>query len=420
MILRTSTSFPTDIRVEKEARALCGAGFDVAILCQRVSPDEASRETLDYGLAIHRADIPPRGALARIASSYRWALTGTLFHRGWVGPIRRFIDDFRPDVLHCHDLSVLPTVLAVADERGLPVVGDAHENYPELRAVYEATTRPLRRLRLRLIGNTAKWRRLEGAAFGRCRRVIAVGPESARPFTEHHGIPESRIVLVRNTEDETTFDVHDADPAIVERYAGAWVASYVGHVAPLRGIDVAIRAAPLAAARIPGFRLVVVGVRGKYGRGLARVAEQAGASACVELVDYVPFDRVPSYMAASRVCLAPFGDYAFTQLALPHKLFQYMMAGKPVAVSDCAPLKRVVEDADAGLVFRAGDPEDLARCLIAMHDAGDGQLARWGANGRRAALGPYAWRHDARRLVELYRDLAAELGLGAPAARAAT
>ena len=236
MILRISTSFPTDIRVEKEARALCGAGFEVDVLCQRVSAGEASRETLGYGLAIHRSDIQKDGPLRRALDSYRWALTGRLFVGSWVGPIRQFIDEFRPDVLHCHDLGMLPTVLAVADERGLAVVGDAHEHYPELRAVYEATTRPLRRLRLKLIGNTAKWRRLEGEAFGRCRRVIVVGPESARPFIEHHGIHEGRIVVVRNTEDETTFRVGEPDPAIVERHAGAWAATYVGHVSPLRGI----------------------------------------------------------------------------------------------------------------------------------------------------------------------------------------
>ena len=77
---------------------------------------------------------------------------------------------------------------------------------------------------------------------------------------------------------------------------------------------------------------------------------------------------------------------------------------KPVIVSSCKPLKRIVEETQAGLVFKANDPSDLARCLECLYKNGDG-IEKFGENGRRAALGPYSWKNDSARLLKLYYNL---------------
>ena len=133
------------------------------------------------------------------------------------------------------------------------------------------------------------------------------------------------------------------------------------------------------------------------------------AEDCVELIEWVPFDKVNSYIAASRACLVPFESLRHTQASAPHKLFQYMLMEKPVVVSSCASLERIINETGAGLVFRAGDPADLARCLIQLFEDKDGLAERLARNGRKAALsGPYSWKTDARRLVEAYRSLEQE------------
>ncbi|MDD5681616.1 MAG: hypothetical protein PHI59_10315, partial [Candidatus Omnitrophica bacterium] len=64
MILDIDKQFPPDIRVEKEARALIRAGFDVSILVRRIQPAHPAREKLDYGLDVIRADIQRQKASA--------------------------------------------------------------------------------------------------------------------------------------------------------------------------------------------------------------------------------------------------------------------------------------------------------------------------------------------------------------------
>jgi glycosyltransferase involved in cell wall biosynthesis len=46
----------------------------------------------------------------------------------------------------------------------------------------------------------------------------------------------------------------------------------------------------------------------------------------------------------------------------------------------------------------------LAQSLISLHR--DPELRKHlGRNGQQAATGRYSWRHDAERLIELYRNL---------------
>lgn len=409
MILDRSGGFPPDLRVEKESRALCAAGFDVALLCARATPDQQRDEVCHYGLKLRRVDVPRLSRLSRLAQGLRWAFTGSPVRAEWRKPIEDFLGQFRPDVLHCHDLPIVPAALAVTERSHLPVIADLHENWVSLRADRVATSPPLRKLRLKMIREVRKWERVECDTLRRCQRILIVSPESSDRLTRVYGIPQDRIVLVSNTEDEARFCGGGLDPDILERYRGFWTVSYIGDLAPNRGIATAIRAVAAVARQVPAFKLLLVGVRDKCGRRLACLARSLGVASHVEFVGWVPAEKVASYIAASAACLVPHLPSEYMRAALPHKLFQYMLMGKPVVVSDCASLERVVGESGAGPAFRGGDASDLARCLIELWHQGEEALARYGENGRRAALGPYAWRHDAQRLVEMYRQLEAAL-----------
>lgn len=408
MILDTPRGFPPDIRVEKEARALCAAGFDVALLCARGGAGQPATEACDCGLTVDRVSLPPPTLRSRARDKIRFLASCVPVHEEWVGPLRAFVRSRRPHVLHCHDLTIVPSALRVAGESGLPVVADLHENMPAAQAAYVAGASRRKRVEFALTLGYRRWRWGEKRALRQCDRILVVCPEASTRLVRDYGIAEDAITVVSNTEDDTTFPARQAPGDILARYRNAWVASYIGGIGPHRGIDTAIRAAAIAGRRIPGFRLVIVGVRGAARERLARMACDADAAEHIELVDWVPPHQVPDYIAASCACLVPHNGLEHTQTTVPHKLFQYMLMGKPVVVSNCAPLERIVEETEAGLVFRAGCAGELADRLVALHRNEGGCAERYGANGRRAALGPYAWRHDARRLVDLYHDLMSE------------
>lgn len=401
MVLRHP--FPPDVRVKKEARALAAAGHKVHLLAYSRSNEPAEEDA--EGLIVRRVPHERKGLSlpAFLGNGLRFSFT--FYDPYWAGQITRYVCDFSLDTLHVHDLHLVGTAVAVGRRLGVPVVADLHENMPAALQVGRLSVSPLKRLPLAIFRNEHLWRRYERRILPHCARVIVVVPEAAERL-HRYGISPDRIVVVSNTEDETTFHLRQPDPEIMARYYGKWAAAYVGGIGWHRGVDTAIRAVPLAAAEIPNLRLVIVGVRGEGERRfLDRLVRRAQAGPYVEVIGWQPFDKVNSFLAASAVCLVPHNDCEHTQTTVPHKLFQAMLASKPVVVSDVRPLRRIVEETRAGLVFEAGNPASLAQALVRLYR--EPELAeQLGRNGAQAASGPYAWRHDARRLVEMYRGLA--------------
>ena len=86
--------------------------------------------------------------------------------------------------------------------------------------------------------------------------------------------------------------------------------------------------------------------------------------------------------------------------ALPHKLFQYMLMGKPVVASACVEMSRVIEESGCGLLFPPGDSDALAEALIRLTDAEI--RAELGEHGRQAVHDRYDWSRSAVKLLEMY------------------
>jgi glycosyltransferase involved in cell wall biosynthesis len=74
-----------------------------------------------------------------------------------------------------------------------------------------------------------------------------------------------------------------------------------------------------------------------------------------------------------------------------------MAFSKPVIASDCAPLKRVIEQEGCGEIFRSGDVNDLLGAIRRM--ARDASLRERGKNGRAAVEREYNWNVDKERLL---------------------
>lgn len=400
MIYGEYREFPPDIRVEKEVKVLAKAGHRVTILARQVPLNSPLEEELIPGhVFVRRMPLPGMSLPVKIWSAF------SLIESAWFPHLERFIQNDRPDILHVHDFTMVPTVIRVAKIYNIPVVADLHENMPAALVAYRSKNPPLEKFIKAILLNYRLWRWHEARNLIKCARVILVVPEAAERL-KYYGIQEDKIVVVSNTEDETTFgfDPEETDPEIIDKYKGSWMISYVGGIGAHRGLDTVLKAIPYACSQIPGLKLTIVGARGKYLDIIIKEVNKLGIGDSVEIIGWQPFKKVNSYILASKVCLVPHNDFEHTQTTVPHKLFQYMICARPVLVSNCRPLKRIVEEAQSGCVFKANDSQDLSKQLVYMYNHPE-ELVQMGLNGQRAALGKYAWRHDAQRLIEMYDEL---------------
>lgn len=80
-----------------------------------------------------------------------------------------------------------------------------------------------------------------------------------------------------------------------------------------------------------------------------------------------------------------------------------MLLKKPVVVSSCKPLKRVVEETGGGLVFQAGDASSLAETVVQLQDT---QLRHnLGEAGYRAVKEKYNWSETSKILTGVYEQI---------------
>ncbi len=394
MVLANS-DFPPDIRVEKEARSLIPAGHRIFLLCLRTG--ERPARSIWNGIEIRR--IAPLPFLGRKLNSLAYLLS--MRDLQWKRAIRNLIERRGIDVVHVHDLPKVGTALRAARAKDVPVIADLHENYPALVRIRFARGRMRFAERFLWPG---RWERAERRWGKRCAHILAVVNE-AKERLVGKGIPPEKITVVENTVDVDRFLSIPIDERLAEPFRDNFVICYTGGFSPHRGLDTAVKAMPRILREIPGAKLLLVG-DGEMMPDLQFLAKRLGLDESVMFAGWQAFEKFPSYMAASDVCIVPHISTGQTEAAAPHKLYQYMLMGKPVVVSSCRPLRRVVEATRCGLVFEAGDAESLAKCIVMLGNPET--RSRLGQAGRKAAREKYNWQQASRKLLEVYEILSEE------------
>ncbi|MEW6667483.1 MAG: glycosyltransferase family 4 protein [Thermodesulfobacteriota bacterium] len=384
---------PPDIRVEKESRSLLRAGHEIDMLSLKItSPENHARVE---GVQVFRVPIP----MLRIRD---WDEAGVeeLFHSPespWVAAIEGFIDRQKPEVLHVHDLPLVWSSEYAARRKGIPIIFDMHEIYP-----------PLVRFMRPGDHDSGGWKASEWVngyereCLAQADRIIVVVEESRQRLLRM-GIPKDRIAVVMNTEDlERMRAVAPPDRPVSDLH-GKFLLTYVGTFGEIRGLELLVDALPALLPRVPNLHLLLVG--GEYNQpALEAMADERGVREHVTITGWVEFREIPYYIAISDVCAVPHIRNEFTDATIPHKLFQYMCMGKPVVVSDAAPLARIVCECRCGTVFPSGRTGAVAEAVLEL-SLDPHRRERMGENGRRAAVEKYNWGTDQRNLLCLYEGL---------------
>jgi len=377
--------FPPDIRIEKEAGSLHKGGHSIILLCKGsgVRPRE---ETVD---GIHVCRIQPDLPLLR-----KLAGVPIFPNPFWLWYIWRLIRRFQIDVIHAHDLPMIP--FALPFKKWCNVVFDMHEHYPaSIRVWYQNHPNLLKRW-------LGKLRFADALERFSCRRsdFILVVTEEQKERLVRLGIPSGKIAIVSNREKLDLVRSVPADVELERTYGSKRVILFAGNFAGGRGLDIPIRALKKIRARYPDVLLLMIG-EGREEAALRRLAEELGVLESVEFVPWQPFEKVPAYIRIASICINPQPASECIDHTLSHKVFQYMALRKPVVVSDSRPIKRIVERYHAGEIYRSGDPEDFARACLQIFQNPDGYYDRNGEQMDREI----SWERDEEALLRVYQRM---------------
>lgn len=292
-------------------------------------------------------------------------------------------------VYHASDLYVLPALVAAKRRHGGRVVLDARELYPHVDAT---AGKPWA---------TWAWAALERRFLPHADAVLTVNRSIADRMAETYGIAPP--VVVHNVPERRGVPRTDALRERLGIPGDQRIVLYQGLVRAARGLERLVD----AMRDVPDAALLVIG-DGPAKAALQRQAsEQLGGRAHF-LPHTHPDDLLRLTASADLGVHVPEPVTESIRLALPNKLFEYLMAGLPVVVADIPEMRRVVEDFDVGLVV---DPYDRDGLVAAIRRALDDteRRERWRANAP-AVFETFDPEKDRAAFERVYRDL-----LGLPA-----
>jgi glycosyltransferase involved in cell wall biosynthesis len=310
----------------------------------------------------------------------------------------KLVERLRPAVLHAHSKYTNARVaLALGARFGLPVVY-------EIRGFLEETWRSRGGDERSDAYQLA--RHLETWCMSSADAVVTLA-ENMKAEIVARGIAPDDVLVVPNAVDDAFLDV-PPDPAALRRSLGVApedvVVGVISTLNDYEGVDTLIDAVALLRRRWAAVRLLVVG-DGPALNDLRERVQQRDLRDAAIFTGRVPFAQIRTFHAAIDVFCVPRADTPVTRLVTPLKPLEAMATGRPVVVSDLAPLREIVETEHTGTTAAPGDPESLAHALQPLlYDPTDRK--RMGGAARQWVAEHRTWAIAARR----YRDLYARLG----------
>ena len=230
------------------------------------------------------------------------------------------------------------------------------------------------------------------------RRVIAVSQAVGESLRRNGDIDSSKITVIHNGIDVNRFEGSNnaAD--------GPVLVGTVGHLAPIKGHDIFVRAAAIVSARHPKVRFVVIGEdkspQMSHRRSLENLVAELGLSTFVSIPGWrndIPAALASLSLFVSAARSEPFG------LAI----VEAMAAGLPVVAAASEGALEIIEDGVSGKVVPTDDHEALAEAINHLLED-PVERSRLGRNALLVARERYSVERMARDTERVYRDVLAD------------
>jgi phosphatidylinositol alpha-mannosyltransferase len=337
------------------AEHLIEEGHYVSVLTP-ISDDSVKHE--DYVVNAGKPiSIPVNGSVARvlfgpIASSRakQWIASG----------------DF--DLLHLHEPAIPSLSLLACSAAEGPLVGTFHVSTPKKKAIYA-------------IGPILE------PIVEKLNARIAVS-ELARSTLKDHF--DTDAVVIPNGIDGQKY----ANAKVNSEYSNGHTVGFIGRIEePRKGLKVLIDSLSIVARFIPDVQFLVAGP-GDSNEFTKKLNPQLKSR--IKFLGLLSNEEKERFLKSIQIYVAPnTGSESFGII-----LTEALSAGTAVVASDIPAFKAVLENGEAGELFKNEDSADLAKVLVALL-RDDDKRKRLGENGRLSAQ-KYDWQVVAEQIENVY------------------
>jgi D-inositol-3-phosphate glycosyltransferase len=379
-----------NVYVVETARQLARRNVEVEIFTRAVCPDSPPTVELAPGVLVRNVVAGPfeeldKNSLPSQICPFTFGVLRT----------EASFDPGRYDLVHAHYWLSGQVAAAAAERWGVPLIQSMHTlgKVKNLALADGDCAEPAARIRG------------EDEVVAAADRLVANTAEEARQLIELYGADPRRVKTVNPGVDLSVF--RPGSMAAARRKLGlpldAIVLVFAGRIQPLKGPDIALRAAASLLRSLPELaaRLVVVFVGGPSGSEVGAPGRLDGLAASLGIAGHVrqeppcPQAELADWYRAATAVLVPSHSESFGLVAL-----EAQACGTPVVAAAVGGLRTAVRDGISGVLVDGHDPADYA-LVLAKLVAAPGRLAALSLGAVEHASG-FGWPVTADRLISVY------------------
>jgi len=373
------------------AKNLVRKGNEVHVVARRLAPGDLKEETID-GMKIHRYY---RGVLFSSKRSSFVDSNATGSYRGSTpGIIWKSYELYLKTAFPAY---IAVQVANLIKEHSIDLVFERETSFGAGAMASILTGRPYV---LEVIGN-----RVTGLQLRTSRRIVLYSHSFLEDIVE-----KSKITQVTAAVDTDLFRPDPEAGAGVRMaysFGSAPVVGYVGTFQEWHGMNELIEAAKVVVREKPEAKFLMVG---PYYRTTMEKCRDAGLGSTFIFTGPVPYDRVPAFMNACDVLVAPYNPSRIQSseqvrsrgLGSPLKVFEYMAVGKPTITTNVEPISDPIEDGVTGVLVEQGNSADLGTKILTLLDDRTAAEAMGGA-GRASVVANYSWSLVTNELMRVFQ-----------------
>jgi glycosyltransferase involved in cell wall biosynthesis len=383
LIIVENGSYPSDPRVRNEAQTLHKSGYEVTVLCPRVSGSVQAHEVID-GIWVYRhPQFKHGGSRIGYLWEYGYSLFWEFLYTCWIYLRHGFqvIQGCNPpdDIF----LVALPFKLL-----GVKYIFDHHDASPELYVskydkrgfLYEV-----------LVG-------LERWSYRFSDVVIATNASYKDLAITRGALDSSNVFIVRNGPGED-FKAVSPNPAL--KYGKPYLVGYVGNMDIQDGLDILVD----VAARVKNLgrndvHFTCVG-GGPQLAALRQMVQDRNLAEMVSFTGWIPDRELLEILSTADVCVNPDKPCQMNDISTMIKIMEYMALGKPIVQFDSKEGRFSAQE--ASLYCSTGNQvNDFADKILWLLDKPE-ERRKMAEFGRTRVEKELAWKHSVTNLLAAYQ-----------------
>jgi len=355
------------------ANTLAKLGHDVTIITPNLEWNgEKYDPELNSKITIHRIDVPSKSNLKIAARrSYKKIQTEAIK----IGKQEKF--DFILSIFHPFHLIPKAAVNA-AEKLNIPSIIKIDD------AVYEKSS-----------GLKSIQRRIERAynskTLQKSSKILVANEDTKEIVSSFYNVDKNKISIIPNGVETKKFYSKKEKKKIV---------IFSGAMYQHRGIDILLESLAKILLKIPDMKLQLLG-NGPEKDRLERIVEERGFSKNVEFKGWIDREKIPEYLAESKIGIGPLRSTTVTKNALPIKILEYMASSLPIISWENTLPKDVLKNGKNG--FFVNSINELSEKIIFLFE-NDATCLEFGEESKKI-VSKYDWEDIVQKIITEYKKI---------------